>query len=133
MERKPVEKYNAFAFTLFPQDNQSDASRDAGTVFSDLRRSCLFIVIGLEECPTTKRFHYQGYCWLKEPLSLRKMCMLIPKAHVEVAKESPKINEAYCTKMGTNYFSEGSLNAIQQYWYKEHYGSDKPWQKTEGG
>lgn len=42
--------------------------------------------------------HIQGYVWLKRQIVLTSFRKLIPRGHIEVAKGSPKQNQAYCSK-----------------------------------
>lgn len=44
--------------------------------------------------------HLQGYVYVENKMSLKQMKAKIPRAHFEVAKDTPKQNRAYCSKDG---------------------------------
>ncbi len=62
---------------------------------------CEYIIMQKEESPTTHAIHVQGYIYFPTPRTLigvkRKFTMGNP--HLEIARELPKINEAYCSKI----------------------------------
>lgn len=94
------EKHYAYAFTWY---NYKDELK----MFMD---PLLFaICVGYEKCPTNGRPHLQGYFVLDNPLTelqlYRKMKKY--KMHIEVARKSPCINFAYCSKQKTNVFKRG--------------------------
>ncbi|AXQ65403.1 MAG: putative viral replication protein [Circular genetic element sp.] len=60
----------------------------------------LYGVFGMEEAPTTKTPHAQGYIQFKTMKSFAQMKKALPQAHLEAAKGTPKQNQEYCTKEG---------------------------------
>lgn len=59
-----------------------------------------FVVFQLEQCPTTLRVHFQGYCHLPDLTTLKnvKRFLNCEWAHLEPARGTPADNIAYCTK-----------------------------------
>lgn len=54
-----------------------------------------------EQCPTTGRFHLQGFVCFSKRVLLSYVKRLHPTAHFQVARGSPADNYAYCTKLDT--------------------------------
>lgn len=106
--RKPRPKYYAFAYT-------NHKFHSIFTELSKLTRKCIYAVVGLEKCPTTNKYHVQGYFFLKEPLTLGKARLLLGSAHIEPARECPAINFMYCTK-SKHYESIGSISLASKLW-----------------
>lgn len=52
----------------------------------------------LEECPTTKKQHYQGFVQLIKKQTMKTMKQICPKAHWEMTKGSEAQNMAYTSK-----------------------------------
>lgn len=63
-----------------------------------------YFVCGLEECPTTKKFHYQIYLHFANARTMKSVIKKCKGRHVEIARGSPKDNRQYCIKDGK--FSE---------------------------
>lgn len=64
---------------------------------ADSLSSCDYAVWQLEE-GENKTPHYQGYIMFQSRLRLSQVRELLPTAHWEVAKGTPKQNKDYCTK-----------------------------------
>lgn len=54
-----------------------------------------------EICPTTGRFHIQGYCVFAKRVRLSHVKRLHSTAHWEVARGNPTSNRVYCSKLDT--------------------------------
>lgn len=107
--RKAIIKSNAFVFTLFVK------SLEKCSISNELLE---YIVVGLESCPTTDALHFQGYVYFKKQLSFREVRLLLPNAHIELAKESPRTNFLYCTK-SKKYMEFGSIDNAENFWYNK--------------
>lgn len=71
--------------------------RTRGTsFFEDLGAD--YVVIGLETCPKTGKFHRQGYVYWNNARAFSSVRKKIPGAHIEAAKGSASENRTYCTK-----------------------------------
>lgn len=57
--------------------------------------------------------HLQGFCILKTKLRFNQVRLLIPGAHLEKAKGTPKQASDYCKKDDDDYFEHGELPATQ--------------------
>lgn len=64
-----------------------------------------YLVYGLEECPTTKRKHHQGYCELKNQTSRTVILKLLNGMHIEKRKGTAKEAADYCKKGDDNLYS----------------------------
>jgi len=88
-------QYLAFTFTSFDLDDNFIK------MYNRLKPVSDFIVVGYEKCPATNRPHYQGYVFLKSPLSLYKFIYTyFQNVHVEPASKPPLANFRYCIKSG---------------------------------
>lgn len=70
-----------------------------------------------EQCPTTGRYHLQGYCVFAKRVRLSYVKRLHSTAHWEVARGSAASNRAYCTKLdsrvpGTEPIEFGEIAAV---------------------
>lgn len=92
--RKPRKKSHFFAFTLFTTEFVNDCFR----IMRNTQDTLVYFVAGHEKCPTTGRFHLQGYIVFRTERTEFSVRRLIPRAHIEFAKESPEVNTAYCRK-----------------------------------
>lgn len=63
--------------------------------------SMCYLVYQKEEAPQTKKVHYQGYVYFRNPRNMSAVQALYPGAHLEIAKGSPTDNKTYCTKIET--------------------------------
>lgn len=86
-----MSKHRAYAFTSFEMEE---------LIFGGKSPKFEYLIIGFEECPTTKRKHIQGYIYFKNPRSFNSVKRLLGKAHVEAAKGTPQENRKYCAKGG---------------------------------
>lgn len=59
-----------------------------------------YLVYGKEECPETKRQHWQGYAEFSSPktISAAQKTLMIGKAHVEPRRGTPSEAAGYCKK-----------------------------------
>ncbi len=73
-----------------------------------------FLVFQLEECPTTRRAHYQGYCELKKQLAFASVKRLLGDPGVHLAKRRGTAEQArdYCKKRKTRVSGPWSIGAI---------------------
>lgn len=64
-----------------------------------------YIKYGIEECPTTKKLHHQGWIQWEKPVTLRtcKKLMCNEKIHLEICKGNETSNDKYCGKDGKSY------------------------------
>lgn len=106
--RKPRVKYFAYAYT----NHKFTYSLDE---LARLMPLCIYAVVGLEKCPTTGKYHTQGYFFLKRPLTPGKARGILRYAHIEPARECPATNFLYCTKCST-YDSVGSITLASKMW-----------------
>lgn len=78
----------------------------------------IYLVMGYEICPETKREHIQGYIHFKNATKgYPKIKKIEEKAHIEVARGTPEQNKKYCTKDGKfdeigNFPAQGKRNDI---------------------
>lgn len=91
-----------WCFTLFDRRDEEegvdDQLRDAFESYN-----IAYLVAQEEQCPTTGRFHIQGYCRFRSARTLRglKRLAFFEGAHLEIAQGNPDQNRAYCTKEDT--------------------------------
>jgi len=73
---------------------------------------CDFMIYQKEECPKTRRIHYQGYIEFKNEYKLYQVKSLFKekKMFVDAAKESRAANILYCTKSNTYVGGRFSYN-----------------------
>lgn len=62
--------------------------------------SCQYAVLGFEICPNTNTPHIQGYGYWKNARFFTAIKKNMPRAHIEMAKGTPKQNREYCIKTG---------------------------------
>ena len=55
---------------------------------------------GRENCPSTGRHHWQGFCYFKNKKTLGAVIKLLKPHHVELCRGSLAQNERYCSKSG---------------------------------
>lgn len=60
-----------------------------------------FAACQAEQCPTSGRYHLQGYAQFEASKRLTQLKAILPGAHWEVARGSPDQNFEYCTKLET--------------------------------
>lgn len=93
----------SWCFTSFDMELEWDL------IFSENKKLIKYILVGKEICPSSKKFHYQGYIQLASPVSLKKIKKLISgSVHAEIARGSPVQNYNYCTKESI-HFEGGTL------------------------
>lgn len=83
------------------------------TLPANAANDCKYLVAQLEEAPSTKQLHWQGFLISKKQLRIKQVQKLLnaPGAHCEPARASPLQNREYCTKEESRY-KEGVIN----YW-----------------
>lgn len=64
-----------------------------------------YLIYGKEKVST---LHFQGYIYFETYKSFNQVKALIPRAHIEKAKGTPKQNHKYCTKDG-DFFEKGEI------------------------
>lgn len=70
-----------------------------------------YIIAGIEQCPTTQKWHLQGYLETERKQTLKgvkSMNYIGDRAHWEPANKSSEINEKYCSKDGDVVIKWGS-------------------------
>lgn len=89
------------------------------TAYNEIEALCLkdwecrkYICWGIEECPTTKRIHYQGYIELLKPQRITALKKIAPTCHFEARKGTQDEAITYCQKDGK--FSEEGTRAKGQ-------------------
>lgn len=107
-DRKTRVKHNAFVFT----NHQFDS---IASQLKQLIPYCIYVVAGIEFCPTTCKPHLQGYFYLKEPRTEGRARKLVKYMHIEPARDCPARNFLYCTKE-SNYMSDGSIVTALKSW-----------------
>lgn len=89
--KKPTSSRN-WCFTHFEDENQ--------TLNDNIE--CVYLILGREICPTTKRPHLQGYVHFKNALTWKgcqkRLCNY--KMHVEIMKGTHDEAIEYCMKDG---------------------------------
>lgn len=68
--------------------------------FKDKLSESKYAVMGNEIAPTTGTPHIQGYVYYENARSFSSMKKLLPRAHIEAAKGTPKQASDYCKKDG---------------------------------
>lgn len=106
--RKPRNTFYAYSYTNFIFDSSL-------AELAELSKHSIYAVVGLEVCPTTSRYHTQGYFYLRRPLSTGKARRILVTAHIEPARECPATNFLYCTKC-RHYDSFGSITQACKLW-----------------
>ncbi len=88
------EKWNKSTFTIF------DMSWEPQKVVDFLGNELYYIICQKEECPKSKRLHWQGYyeCKTRKGLKGHQANLLAPNCHIEIRRGSVKDNEIYCSK-----------------------------------
>lgn len=109
-ERKTRQKYHAFVFT-------DHRFYSLYARIQALEPYCLYAVAGLETCPTSGKTHLQGYVYLKDSRTNGKARKLLPKMHIEPARECPASNFLYCSKED-KFISRGSIIQALKAWKK---------------
>lgn len=83
-------KYRAWLFTSYAEERPRAE-----------RIGAQFLVVQREECPTTRRLHWQGYAYFKNPRSLGGVKKVLPGAHLEPRRGSHDQAVEYCSKQET--------------------------------
>jgi len=78
------------------------------TNVNTLQESSKYLIVGQERGIEGTR-HLQGYVTLKNPKTFSAMKVLLPRAHLEVAKGNAQQNKTYCSKEGDIYIEYGEL------------------------
>lgn len=118
--RQQRPKSYGFTITKFVKSNQEYLDIcDKLMRVRNYRDRYIFIIIAFEFCPTTGKPHLQGYIYLKEKRTVNAVMQLFPASHIEIAREGPAKNFAYCAKTGV-FKAEGCVeHAIACYEYEE--------------
>lgn len=65
------------------------------------KESCMvYLAYGKETCPKTKRLHWQGFVYWKNPQTIAGASKKLGNAHVENCEGTLEDNERYCSKEG---------------------------------
>lgn len=73
-----------------------------------LRESCVYLVVG-REVGESGTPHFQGFCVLSTPKSLRQIKQILPRAHLEPRRGTVKQAADYCKKDGVIFCEYGEL------------------------
>lgn len=69
-------------------------------VYSENSDEIRYIIVNPEQCPTTKRRHWQGYIQFYKSCRYAKFQKMIgDKCYMEIAKGSAEANQIYCSKL----------------------------------
>jgi len=63
-----------------------------------LKEKYEYLIYQLEKCPTTLKFHYQGYVYLKKETKLTTLANYLKKSHVELRRGTHSEAKKYCMK-----------------------------------
>lgn len=96
-----MSRATGYCFTV---NNYTD--EDAKAV-DELAQSCDYAIYGYE-IGNQGTDHIQGYIYKRNKISFNTIKRCIPRAHIEIARGSPKSNQQYCSK-GGNYEEYGFL------------------------
>lgn len=97
--RRPVERYRNICFTSF-SDNEPNYDE---SIMS-------YLVYGLELCPETGKWHWQGYCEFRHPIGRKRInSQVFVGAHIEKRYGSAEEAALYCCK-GGEYVEHGSIS-----------------------
>ncbi len=110
-------RFRNYCFTLHLHDGATaehllEAARFLGTQSDRVR----YLVGQNEECPETKRIHFQGYVQFKHPTTVKSIKKLLERhdpdfgrtIHLSRANGSAEANFAYCTKDESRYVPDGT-------------------------
>lgn len=61
----------------------------------------VYVIAGFEKGSKKQRDHIQGYVYFTNAKSLARVKKYLPRAHLEIAKGTPKQNIEYCSKEGS--------------------------------
>jgi len=75
-----------------------ESASEVGEHFRLLVKQCIYFIAQDEQCPTTKRFHVQGYVRMSCQIPLSTMKKHLPGAHFELCKGDEASNIRYCSK-----------------------------------
>lgn len=90
---KNTQKYR-WCFTFFVNDDGEPSASQLSQLISVHSKEYGF---QLEEAPTTKKLHYQGWLSLKNKEYMQTVCNILPSAHIEPMKDIWK-SKKYCSK-----------------------------------
>jgi hypothetical protein len=76
--------------------------------------NCRYIVAGEEVAPTTGTPHLQGYLYLPSGKTVSAARRILPGAHIEPARGSPKQADDYCRKGEGKIYSRGVRPKTQE-------------------
>lgn len=114
-ERFRVRRY---CFTL----HVPDATTPFSGVADDQKHKVRFLIAQLEQCPTTQRYHWQGYVEFLSPIDLNSAKRLLQShtIHMDVCNGTREHNIAYCTK------EESRVPGVERYTLGEVPSADEP-------
>lgn len=106
MEEDTKARSRGWCFTVFLKDDDVDVDVRKNVIELHKLKNCVYIIVGIETCPTTGRKHLQGYVYYKNAVSFKSVKTVLRESHWEKAKGTPEQNQKYCSKEG-NYVEEG--------------------------
>lgn len=97
----PAIQFQRFYYTYYPPADQTPEQLELH--YRALHQVCHYILYGFENCPTTGRFHHQGFFWLKNAFKKTETGArkLMPGVHMGPCRGSPTANEVYCRKLNS--------------------------------
>lgn len=104
-----------FAFTYYPSHIERDTQ-----YFKNLcvKKHCKSMFMGLEECPTTQRLHFQGFVRFtgdKTWKAAKRKFFQLDKLHIEPAKAKDSCNRDYCLAYGKYLNKSGFKERLIDY------------------
>lgn len=103
-------KARAWCFTIYPKDEEG---WDPNTF--DWKDPVKNIICGLEQCPKTKKLHWQGFIYFKNPVRFNtvKETLGDNTAHIEKTRGTLKQAIEYCEKSDTAVTNTYERNTIE--------------------
>lgn len=119
MVNKPQQsRSRTYAFTYFP--DPSNIEMDCQRYFKHsispwVNKGVKALFMGLEECPNSKKLHFQGFVRFncaKTFRAVKQKIFQLDKIHIEVAKSSDAANRDYCLAYGKYLNKPGHLKRL---------------------
>nr|AQU11717.1 replication protein [Cruciviridae sp.]AQU11722.1 replication protein [Cruciviridae sp.] len=96
---RSMSKHRDYCFTVFFGDKVEESKHNEGLICD----TNTYIVYSIEKCPTSGKYHYQGYLEWKSPITLKAIVKKLEEyfpgckaPHVETRKGTPDEAAAYC-------------------------------------
>jgi hypothetical protein len=112
----PSKQARHYLFTLFPEVPSSGYQAVDLPIFlhefKNNFRQCRYVCAQVEQCPETKRIHYQGYAQFRPQLAFNTIKAAYPTIHLEPPRGSSDENVTYCSKKDTQVVACQSLGNL---------------------